>query len=227
MRIQKLLSQQGVASRRTVEAWIKAGRILVNGKLPELGLKVTTQDEIQLDGKLIALTDGPAFHQTLIYHKPVGEICSRSDPEGRPTVFDRLPEPAHGQWISIGRLDLNTSGLLIFTTDGEFANRMMHPSSELQREYKVRVYGTVTSEILNKLKKGIKLEDGHAAFDQIERMGTKQGKNTWYRVILSEGRNRIVRRLWEAVGCQVSQLTRIRFGEFELPKIQPGDYLVK
>lgn len=217
-RLQKILANAGLGSRRAIEEWIKEGRIKLNGKIAELGAKATINDKIELDGRLIQFTrhlnEQPSV---LIYHKPVGEICSRSDPEGRPTVFANLPRIKNKRWINIGRLDLNTSGLLLFTTDGELANRLMHPSYEIVREYAVRVWGEVDNTILTNLQQGVMLDDGLARFHTIKDAGGS-GKNHWYHVTLLEGRNREVRRLWESQGVTVSRLIRIRFGNIILPR---------
>ncbi len=216
-RIQKYLAQQGIASRREIERWVTAGRIKVNGKLAELGCQVTPKDRISIDGRTIRVATKKQVTEVLLYHKPAGEICTRDDPEGRPTVFNKLPRPQTGRWIAIGRLDFNTSGLLIFTNNGELANQLMHPSSEIEREYAVRVFGAISPEILTKLQKGVRLEDGMAHFNSIADAGGR-GSNHWYHVSLSEGRNREVRRLWESQGVTVSRLIRVRFGNVLLPK---------
>lgn len=213
-RLQKFLAQHGYGSRRQAEDWIRAGRIKVNGIDAELGQKVDASDRISLDGRLLRFTTPIA--QTIMYRKRVGEIVTRKDPEGRPTVFSRLPKLDAGRWVAVGRLDLNTSGLMLFTTDGELARRLMHPSSEVEREYAVRVLGEVDENTLNKLKEGIELEDGFGHFDTLVDQGS-EGANRWYHVTLSEGRNRIVRRMWEAVDCQVSRLIRVRYGPINLP----------
>jgi 23S rRNA pseudouridine2605 synthase len=214
-RLQKLLASAGFGSRRAIEDWIRAGRITVNGAVAELGLRASSADDIRLDGKALSLVSRAAQHELLLYHKPVGEVTTRSDPEGRPTVFDRLPVAAAGRWIVVGRLDVNTSGLLLFTTDGELAHRLMHPSSEIEREYLVRVRGVPTAETLEQLRRGVVLDDGPAHFDRIIEQGA--ASHGWYRVTLREGRNREVRRLWECVGHEVSRLTRVRFAAVELP----------
>ncbi len=215
-KLQKLLAREGHGSRREIEARIAAGRVRLNGRVATLGDRATADDDIRLDGHRVTL-HGSVPQQVLLYHKPVGEVSTRSDPEGRPTVFQALPRAVGGRWIAIGRLDLNTSGLLLFTTDGELANRLMHPSGELEREYAVRVFGQVAPEVLERLLAGVELEDGPAAFDRIEAAGG-EGANHWYRVVLREGRNREVRRMWESQGVTVSRLTRIRFGPVSLPR---------
>lgn len=216
-RIQKYLAQHGVASRREIERWIVAGRIKVNGKVAELGCQVTPQDRISVDGRTLKLAANKQVTEVILYHKPAGEICTRDDPEGRPTVFDKLPHAKRGRWIAVGRLDFNTSGLMIFTNNGELANQLMHPSSEIEREYAVRVFGAISPEILDKLKRGVHLEDGLACFNDIADAGGR-GSNHWYHVTLSEGRNREVRRLWESQDITVSRLIRVRFGTILLPK---------
>lgn len=218
-RIQKYLPSCGVGSRRQVETWVAEGRVLVNGKTAAPGQPVGPDDRIELDGKPVA--GRPlARHQYLMYHKPVGEICSRHDPEGRKTVFRQLPPVKGGRWINIGRLDINTDGLLLFTTDGALANALMHPSREVVREYAVRVLGKPDPEGLRRLTEGVELEDGRANFRSLVE-GGGEGANRWYHVTLAEGRNREVRRLWEAVGLRVSRLSRVAYGSLRLPKSLP------
>lgn len=211
-KLQKVLARMGQGSRREVEAWIAEGRVKVNGAVATLGLRVSNTDAISLDGRLLRREDHESLRRVLIYNKPEGEVCTRDDPEGRPTVFDRLPRLSAGRWINIGRLDINTTGLLLFTTDGELANRLMHPSSEMDREYAVRVRGEVTDEMLERLKNGVVLEDGPARFTDIQSAPGGEGFNHWYHCVVMEGRNREVRRLWESQGLVVSRLKRVRFG---------------
>ena len=218
-KIQKVLANAGLASRRQIEEWLREGRVVVNGATAKLGDRMTLDDTVRVDGREVNLVKSASQKtRVILYHKPEGEICSRSDPEGRPTVFDRLPLLRNGRWISIGRLDFNTSGVLLLTNNGELANRLMHPSSEIEREYAVRIKGQVTPEMLKALKKGVKLEDGVAHFEQITDAGG-EGTNHWYHVLVKEGRNRLVRRLWEAQGVTISRLIRIRFGNITLPRL--------
>lgn len=220
-KLHKVLANLGISSRRQAEKLIDAGRVTVNGKIAKLGDRVTQEDKLAVDGRIIKReTTYAAKTRVIIYHKPVGEICTRSDEQNRKTVFENLPKISHGRWISIGRLDINTSGLLLFTNDGELANRLMHPSSQIEREYAVRVLGEVSAEILQRLKQGVKLEDGMANFARIRMVG-KQKVNHWYHVVLTEGRNREVRRLWESQGVRVSRLSRIRFANIKLPRNLP------
>jgi len=216
-RLQKLLAGAGHGSRRGIEEWIRAGRVTINERVAVLGDRATDADRICLDGKPLDLGGRSDAVEVLLYHKPVGEMTTRSDPEGRPTVFDRLPPPASGRWIVVGRLDVNTSGLLLFTNNGELAHRLMHPSSEIRREYLVRLRGSPSADVLERLRLGVELEDGHANFDEIHTEST-EGSHTWLRVCLHEGRNREVRRLFEHEGFVVSRLTRLRYGSVELPR---------
>ena len=212
-KLQKVLARLGLGSRRDIEGWISAGRIKVNGQVATLGQRIEPHDSIQLDDRSLRLDEAAqVVRRVLIYNKPDGEVCTRSDPEGRPTVFDRLPRLQSGRWINIGRLDLNTTGLLLFTTDGELANRLMHPSYEMDREYAVRVRGEVTEEMIETLKAGVMLEDGPAKFTDIQEAPGGDGLNRWFHVVVMEGRNREVRRLWESQGVVVSRLKRVRFG---------------
>ena len=212
-KLQKVLARIGVGSRRDVESWISQGRIKVNGKEATLGLRVDLHDAITIDGKVIKREEAAeSVRRVIMYNKPDGEICTRDGPEGRPTVFDKLPKPKEGRWIHIGRLDINTTGLLMFTTDGELANRLMHPSYEMDREYAVRVRGEVDDEMIERLKAGVVLEDGPARFTDIQQAPGGEGFNHWYHCVVMEGRNREVRRLWESQGLVVSRLKRVRFG---------------
>ncbi len=221
-KLQKVLANAGVGSRREMEKWIEAGRISVNGKLATLGDRVEPSDKIRVDGNPLSTPNDTPACRVLMYNKPEGELCSRKDPEGRPTVFDRLPAIKNGRWIAVGRLDINTSGLLLFTNDGELANRLMHPKHEVEREYSVRVFGEVEDMMLKRLTDGVKLEDGEAKFTEIvKKPGDGESLNSWYNVSLSEGRNREVRRLWESQGLQVSRLIRVRYGQLELQKRLP------
>jgi 23S rRNA pseudouridine2605 synthase len=216
-RIQKLLAQAGVASRRKVEQWISEGTISVNGAVAKLGDKITVYDEVKLRGRPVKLAGKLRVDtQVLIYHKPAGEIVSKNDPEGRPSVFKKLPKLKAGRWVSVGRLDLNTQGLLIFTNDGDLANKLMHPSQQIDREYAVRVMGQVTDDMVQALVNCVELEDGKARFEDVQESGG-EGINRWFHVVVAEGRNRVVRRLWESQGCKVSRLIRVRYGNVFLP----------
>ena len=221
-RIQKVMAQAGVGSRRQIESWVREGRITVDGKTAEIGQLITREQRFTLNGKPIRLRP-KAPTKVLILNKPEGVICSRNDPEHSKTVFELLPRTKHDRWVLVGRLDINTSGLLLVTNNGELANRLMHPSSEIEREYAVRVLGEATPEQLKQLIDGVELEDGHAAFLSIsDAEGT--GSNRWYHVVLKEGKNREVRRLWDAVGLKVSRLIRIRYGMIGLPRLLRGQY---
>lgn len=215
-RLHKVLAQAGHGSRREIETWIAAGRISVNGEVAQLGQLVGPTDRIKINGKLVNIYFSRRTPRVLMYHKPEGEIVSRDDPDGRPSVFRALPRVRGGRWIAVGRLDFNTSGLLLFTTSGDLANQLMHPSYQLTREYAVRVLGDLTEEARQQLLSGVALEDGVASFASLQDAGG-EGANHWYRVTLSEGRYREVRRMFEAVGCRVSRLIRVRYGAFQLP----------
>lgn len=225
-RLQKLLAAAGLGSRRQIEAWIDAGRLSINGETARLGARARASDHIQLDGKALTLKAGAARPRVLLYHKPDGEMVTRADPEGRPTVFQRLPPIPGGKWVAVGRLDINTAGLLLLTDSGELANRLMHPRYEVEREYAVRVLGALSAENRTRLTQGVPLEDGIGRFDKLEPSGAAEGANRWYRVVLREGRNREVRRLFEAVGSKVSRLLRVRYGPVALPRdLRPGRWL--
>ena len=216
-KLQKILAQVGLGSRREMERWIEQGRIQLNGETAKLGERATATDEIKVDGKVIEHAV-KAARRVLAYNKPEGEVCTRNDPEGRPTVFKNLPKLKGERWIAVGRLDINTAGLLLFTTDGELANKLMHPSTQtVDREYAVRVAGEVTPEIIENLKKGVVLEDGMAKFTDVQ-FFDGDGYNQWYHVCIMEGRNREVRRLWESQELKVSRLKRVRYGCVFLPK---------
>jgi 23S rRNA pseudouridine2605 synthase len=230
VRLQKLLAAAGLGSRRQVEQWIVAGRLTVAGRAAKLGDRAGPDDEVCLDGRKLDLGERqPGTHPVLLYHKPLGEVTTRRDPQGRPTVFERLPPPQLGRWIVVGRLDVNTSGLLLFTTDGDLAHRLMHPSSEIEREYLGRLRGQPGADTIRKLLRGVPLGDGPAAFDRIieepAAAAEAAAHNASYRLVLHEGRNREVRRIWEAVGYEVSRLLRIRYGPIELPRdLRPGQW---
>lgn len=235
-RIQKVLAQAGVASRRHVEELIREGRVSVNGKRATIGQKIGFGDRVTVDGKGVALPRGDDPVRVLAYKKRSGEIVTRDDPEGRRTVFRKLPKLESGRWIAIGRLDINTSGLLLFTTSGELARRLMHPSFEIEREYAVRVLGEVDDAMLGRFADGVRLEDGEGRFEKVWRSDgpgpdedekgdaplLKRGAspfsraNRWFQVVVKQGRNRLVRRMWESQRCQVSRLIRVRYGPIEL-----------
>ena len=224
-RIQKLLAAAGLGSRRGIEEWLADGRLKVNGQVARLGDRAEPSDRFELDGQPLVLGDGVESASggptVLLYHKPVGEVTTRHDPQGRPTVFERLPPAPGGRWVVIGRLDVNTSGLLLFTNDGELAHRLMHPSFGVERRYLVRVRGTPGKELEQQLHAGLQLEDGPARLERIEPAGRSAG-HAWYQVALREGRNREVRRLFEAAGHEVSRLKRLAYGPFELPEDLPA-----
>jgi len=224
-KLQKMLAQAGLGSRREMEELIAGGQVTINGKIARIGDRVGPEDVVRLGKRTIHFRHSGTLPRVMIYHKPEGEIVSRDDPQGRPSVFDKLPQLRSSKWIAIGRLDYNTSGLLVFTTDGELANRLMHPRFEVEREYAVRIMGRLTPEIAERLTAGIELEDGLARFDQLSDQGG-EGSNHWYRVILKEGRNREVRRMFESVGMTVSRLMRVRFGPINLPpRLKRGKWM--
>lgn len=225
VKLQKFLAQKGLGSRREMEALIATGEVSVNGKVAIVGDRVGASDVVRIGKRVIRLNPQESLPKVLLYHKPEGEIVSRHDPEGRPSVFDKLPHLRSSKWIAIGRLDFNTSGLLIFTTDGALANRLMHPRFEMEREYAVRILGKLTPEQMTQLTTGVELADGRAAFSYLAEQGG-EGINHWYRVILKEGKNREVRRMFESIGLSVSRLMRVRFGPINLPpRIKRGQWL--
>ena len=214
-KLQKVLARLGFGSRREMERWIEEGRIDVNQKLAKLGDRVTSDDTISVDGIEIDLSERRTQTRVILYHKPIGQICSHYDATGEGSVFDHLPPLKHERWVSVGRLDVNTSGLLLFTNNGDLAHKLMHPSSQVQREYAVRVLGKAEPDVLKRLLTGVQLPDGMAKFEDIvEREAS--GSNHWYYVVVSEGRNRLVRRLWESQGMGVNRLKRVRFGPIVL-----------
>jgi 23S rRNA pseudouridine2605 synthase len=217
-RIQKVLARGGLGSRREIERWIEEGRLTVNGEKVLLGYRLKAGDNLKLNGRLVKWEKyGEQTTRVLVYHKPTGEVVSRRDPDGRPVVFTQLPRLPVGRWIAVGRLDINTSGLLLVSNNGELANRLMHPSSEVDREYAVRILGEVGDEMIQRLKTGVELEDGDAHFDDIQ-FYAGEGANKWFHVVVREGRNRLVRRLWESQGVKVSRLKRVRYGPAMLPE---------
>ena len=222
-KLQKILARAGLGSRRTLETWIEAGRVSVNGRRARLGDRAGPSDLIRVDGRSVeAWRTRPGRPRVLRYHKPPGEVCTRRDPEGRRTVFEHLPGIRLGRWICVGRLDVNTTGLLLFTNDGALANALMHPAGGIVREYAVRVYGALDEQVLERLRSGVELDDGMGRFDSLTDAGG-EGRNHWYQVSVAEGRNRLVRRLWQSQGVEVSRLIRVHFGPIDLPRrLRPG-----
>lgn len=224
-KLQKILAGAGLGSRREMEAWIRAGRVTVNGAKAQLGARVGPGDTVRVDGRPLRFPEQESLPRVLLYHKPEGEIVSRDDPQGRPSVFDKLPPLRGAKWLAVGRLDFNTGGLLLVTTSGDLANRMMHPKYELAREYAVRVRGRISDDQIARLRHGVRLNDGVARCDSVEFQGG-EGANRWYRVVVREGRNRIVRRMFEALGLTLSRLMRIRFGPVSLPpRLKRGQHV--
>ena len=223
-RIQKILANEGIVSRRQAENLIREGRIRVNGQDAILGMSISRRDLIEIDGKAIEISEGTNPLRVLMYNKKVGEISSTKDPEGRPSVFLALPKISKGKWISVGRLDINTSGLMLFTNNGELANKLMHPSSKIEREYVARIRGQVEPDHIRRLLEGVNLEDGKASFSDIQ-PGRKGKSNQWFAMVIMEGRTREVRRMWESQGFAVSRLKRVRIGGLFLPaNLKQGNY---
>lgn len=224
-KLQKVLADAGLGSRRQMEALVRAGHVTVNGAAALIGARVRPRDVIKVNGKLLRRASRPRLPRVLLYYKPEGEIVSREDPAGRPSVFDRLPPMRGAKWLAVGRLDFNTSGLLILTTSGELANRMMHPRYALDREYAVRILGHLNADSLARLTAGVRLDDGAARCESIEDAGG-EGANHWYRLVIREGRKRVVRRMFAALGHAVSRLIRVRFGSVSLPRrLRRGQFL--
>jgi 23S rRNA pseudouridine2605 synthase len=228
-RLQKALATTGLGSRREIERWIQAKRITINGSVASLGDKVTRNDRITLDGRLLGplkFIEPSAIPKLLVYYKRFGEMCTTQDPQGRPTVFENLPRIYPQRWIMVGRLDYNTLGLLLFTTNGLLSHRLLHPSYEIEREYIARLHGNVTPDIIAQLKKGVQLDGQIAHFSSVWQRTSAGGSNHWYHVVLKEGRQREVRRLWASQGVTVSRLIRVRFGPIHLPSdMKPGQFI--
>ena len=224
-RIHKVLADHGIGSRRGIESLIRQKKVLVNGQLASIGQLVSEQDIFEVEGRTVRLSKkDPTKRRILMYNKKVGEISSRNDPDHKKTIFDSLPKLGSGRWVSVGRLDINTSGLILFTNDGSLANQLMHPSSNIEREYIARVHGNVTDEILNNLIEGVKLDDGFAKFTDVQG-GRKGNTNQWFAMVIMEGRTREVRRLWESQGLEISRLKRVRYGNVFLPaSLKQGAY---
>jgi len=224
-KLHKVLARAGLGSRRQIEQWIENGRISVDGRPAAVGDRIGLNAKVSIDGRTIPLAPATNRPRVLLYYKPVGEVCTRNDPDGRPTVFTALPRIRDGRWIAIGRLDLNSSGLLLFTNNGDLANALMHPSTEIQREYIVRVFGEFEERDFERLKNGVMDKGEKLQFDDVERHGRRRGNNNWYRVNLHTGKYREVRRAWSAVGGRVSRLKRVRFGPIVLPHdLSPGGW---
>ena len=225
IRIHKILADHGIGSRRGIESLIRQKKVLVNGQLAIIGQLVSEKDTFEIEGRSIKLLKkDPTKRRVLMYNKRVGEISSRNDPDHKKTIFDSLPKLRSGRWVSVGRLDINTSGLILFSNDGFFANNLMHPSSNIEREYVARVHGHVSEKIVNNLIKGVKLEDGFAKFSDVQR-GRKGKTNQWFAMVIMEGRSREVRRLWESQGLEISRLKRVRYGNLFLPAtLKPGSF---
>ena len=225
IRIHKILADHGIGSRRGIESLIRQKKVLVNGQLAIIGQLVSEKDTFEIEGRSIKLLKkDPAKRRVLMYNKKIGEISSRNDPDHKKTIFDSLPKLRSGRWVSVGRLDINTSGLILFSNDGSFANNLMHPSSNIEREYVARVHGHVSEKIVNNLIKGVKLEDGFAKFSDVQ-SGRKGKTNQWFAMVIMEGRSREVRRLWESQGLEISRLKRVRYGNLFLPAtLKPGAF---
>lgn len=219
-----MLSSSGICSRRKAESLIKQGRLTVNNEISHLGQKIDHNDLVRIDGKIVDLSNQNSKLRVLMYNKDLGEISSKSDPEGRKTIFDSLPKINGGNWFSVGRLDINTSGLILFTNKGDFANQLMHPSSEIEREYVARIRGDVKEKNLEDMISGVQLDDGIARFTDIQ-PGRKGNTNQWFAMVIIGGKNREVRRLWESQGFEVSRLKRVRFGGLFLPSsLKRGEF---
>jgi len=224
IRLQKFLADRGISSRRKIEVWIEQGKIRVDGRVAQPGDRVTRHSRISIDGKPLRGNTGPRVTRILVYNKPEGEISTRDDPGKRDTVFRRLPRLRVARWVVVGRLDINTRGLLLFTNNGDVANRLMHPEFGLEREYLCRVFGNVSDNDLERLRGGVMLDDQMVNFKEVRRQ-RGEGRNTWFSVVVTEGKYREVRRLWQSVGCQLSRLVRVRYGNIVLPKgLRQGEW---